>query len=557
MPFDPEELKRVFGDNYEQYLTPEDLKELGLDDIATPRDKAQPTAEEKEAAEPRDETGLVPARRNTPDPQEKAGLIPINRNITRRRGNTEIAAVRRDPPAPRSDAPLDTVNRNAPAPREKTDLTPPRPVSVKISGQNDLEKVRQVSPNVMHGAGKKKDKVIMYDVTIEGEEDEERPDTEDETESHTGSPGFKMKYNFDSAYKDVPTSHPIRPRREKRTGCIGGLLYAAFIICISLVLAALLWMAASDVLGFGADDEQITVAVQSGFDMDDLIDKLCDAKLIRYKSLFKLYASYSHAEEKITAGTYSLNKNLDYRSIVHGMTARGGARAEQTVLIPEGFTMADIFKRLKENGVCTSEEEWWDAAANHDFKYSFLDSSTLGDKRRLEGFLFPDTYNFYIDSTPVQAMTIMLREFSYKLTETYIERAEDMGYTINEIITIASMIEREAGNDEERPRIAAVIYNRLNSSDFPFLQIDATIHYAIAGTGIQISTDFDNPYNSYLYEGLPPGPIANPGLASIRAALYPESTDEYYYALNKEGSHYFSSTKAQHDAFVASDEYGG
>jgi len=119
------------------------------------------------------------------------------------------------------------------------------------------------------------------------------------------------------------------------------------------------------------------------------------------------------------------------------------------------------------------------------------------------------------------------------------------------------MIEREAGNDEERPRIAAVIYNRLGSSSFPKLQIDATINYAIAGTSRPFSTDIDDPYNTYLHNGLPPGPISNPGIESIRAALYPNSTKEFYYALNKQGTHNFFATKAQQDAFVNSSEYGG
>jgi UPF0755 protein len=120
------------------------------------------------------------------------------------------------------------------------------------------------------------------------------------------------------------------------------------------------------------------------------------------------------------------------------------------------------------------------------------------------------------------------------------------------------MIEREAGSDKERPRIAAVIYNRLdNSRDFPFLQIDATYVYAAAGTGRTPSIDIDSPYNTYLHEGLPPGPIANPGIESIRAALYPDSTNEYFYALNKRGTHEFFRTRAQHEAFVASSEYGG
>ena len=377
-----------------------------------------------------------------------------------------------------------------------------------------------------------------------------------EPDLDTGPEKFKMKFDFDDEYIDVPERKPIRLRREKRTGCIGGILYGAFVISISLVLASLLWMAAVDVLGFGADDEQINVTVPQGFKIEDITEILYDAGLIRYKFLFNLYAGYSNAEDKITAGSYVLNTNFDYRMLVQGMTARVGKRVETTVTIPEGFSLAQIFTLLEDHGVCPADE-LWEAARYYDFKYSFLDGSTRGNRLRLEGFLFPETYNFYVDSKPEQAITIFLREFNKRFTEQLAERAGDMGYSVREIITVASMIEREAGDDEERSRIAAVIYNRLNSSDYPNLQIDATIHYAIAGTGRAFSTDVDSPYNTYIREGLPPGPISNPGMASIRAALYPETTDEYYYALNKSGTHNFFKTLAQQQAFVQSDEYGG
>ena len=410
-----------------------------------------------------------------------------------------------------------------------------------------------------HDAAPGKGGVRSFDISPEGALTE-RPGAGPSADADldTGPDDFKISFDFDSAYRDVPENKPLRFRREKRTGCVGGILYSVFVICISLVLAVLAWLAASDVLGFGTSDELVYITVEKGFDIEDIIEKLYDSGLIKYKSLFRIYADYSKAEEKIAAGSYALNKNYDYRAIVHGMTARGGVLEETRVTIPEGLTLAEIFMRLEDYGVCAASD-LWETAANYDFNYSFLDKSTLGERHRLEGFLFPDTHNFYLDSSPVLVIDKFLNEFDNRFTETYIERAEFMGYSIRDIITIASMIEREAGSDEERPRIAAVIYNRLNNStDFPFLQIDSTIVYAMAGTSAYSSdfTEFESPYNTYLHEGLPPGPIANPGFESIRAALYPSSTDEYYYALNTSGTHEFFRTLAQHEAFVASDEFG-
>jgi UPF0755 protein len=292
-------------------------------------------------------------------------------------------------------------------------------------------------------------------------------------------------------------------------------------------------------------------------ELDDLIDMLYDSGIIRYRFLFRMFAEFSEAMDRISPGHYMLNKNYDYRAIVQGMTARAGARVETTVMIPEGFTLAQIFVLLEDSGVVASAEDLWEAARNYDFNFSFLEDTELGDRLRLEGFLFPETYNFFMDSQPTRVLNRLLNEFNRRFTEEMELRAEELGLTVREIVIIASMIEREAGSDEERSRIAAVIYNRLDRWDPPMLQIDATINYAIAGTDIPFSTQLDSLFNTYLHPGLPPGPIANPGMASIMAALYPDDTNEFFYALNLEGTHNFFTNYADHRAFVNSPEFGG
>ena len=424
-----------------------------------------------------------------------------------------------------------------------------RPPSQLQQPQQSLRPQRQTRPVGAGEPGQSRQQALPAGNTAKHPEKEPGLDT--------GSEEFDVDFDFDEAYRDVPENRPLRLRREKRTGCIGGIMYAAFVICISLVLGSLMWMAAVDVLGFGTDDEQVNIIVKQGFEIDEITDLLYEGGLIRYKFLFNIYAGFSHAEDKITAGSYVLNRNFDYRALVQGMTARAGVRVETTVTIPEGFTLAQIFTLLEDSGVC-SASDLWDTATNHNFNYVFLDRDTLGERHRLEGFLFPETYNFYENSGSVSVINRLLNEFNRRFTDENAERAEEMGYSIRDIVNIAAMIEREAGSDEERPRIAAVIYNRLNNPrDFPNLEIDATIHYAIAGTGRPFSTELDDPYNTYIREGLPPGPIANPGMASILAALHPESTNEYFYALNKEGTHNFFRTYAEHQRFVQSDEYGG
>jgi len=367
---------------------------------------------------------------------------------------------------------------------------------------------------------------------------------------------FNLDFNFDEEYRDVPANSPIRPNRERRSGCLGGLLYATFIICVSLLIASLGWLAATDVLGFGNENEVVQVTIPKEYSISQVADILKDAGLIKYKSLFQLYARFSDADKKIVGGTYALNKNYDYRALVNGMTLRGGKRVEVEVTIPEGYTLKQIFQLLEANRVAT-EAELWAAAADYDFNYDFLDEATLGDKYRLEGFLFPDTYRFYMGDTPSRVINKMLSNFDSKFTEELKQRADELGFTVKEVVTIASLIEKEAGNDQERPTISSVIHNRLKSRDLKYLQVDATLYYAASRTGGEVSTSIESPYNTYLNPGLPPGPISNPGLSSIKAALYPEKTNYYYYALNKQGTHNFFKDYNSHAAFVQSDQYGG
>lgn len=355
-------------------------------------------------------------------------------------------------------------------------------------------------------------------------------------------------------YKQEQELRPIRRRREKKTGCLGGVMLFIFVLAVSIVLASLLWLAATDVLALGKEKGTVELTIPRDFTIDEVTDTLYDHGLIKYKFLFKIYAGFSDAEEKIDAGTYQLNTNYDYRALVVGMTQRGGAKVEIEVVIPEGYTLKRIFTLLEANNICF-EDDLWTTAANYDFEYDFLSAETLGETKRLEGYLFPDTYIFYMNDRPERVIKKFLDNFDYKLTDEFKAQAEELGYTIREIITVASIVEREAAGDDERANIASVTYNRLNSEDLQYLQMDSTISYVTAETGEPFSLELDSPYNTYKYPGLPIGPIANPGIASIEAALYPAETNYYYFAVGKDKVSHFFKDFDSHHAFVTSDEY--
>ena len=221
--------------------------------------------------------------------------------------------------------------------------------------------------------------------------------------------------------------------------------------------------------------------------------------------------------------------------------------------------MRQTFQRLEEAGVSTVEQLEY-AAENGEFNFDFLDEVPIGTMNRLEGFLFPDTYDFFLQQNPDAVIRRLLRGFDERMQMNDIyELVEESPFTLREILNIASMIERETASVEEMPRISSVIWNRLDIG--MHLGIDATIQYLLDEPMEFLTTAVINehrysPYNTYHIIGLPYGPIANPGMAAILAALQPESTNFLFYALHIDGDrHHFTRTYAEHNAFLATPEF--
>ena len=381
-------------------------------------------------------------------------------------------------------------------------------------------------------------------------------------------------------------SQPSRPSggsgkkkaKKKRTNpFLALLLWVVVVIASSVILAGVGWMLANDLCAFTGADQDVEVVVPAEWfttttvtdedgnteevslcDIGQVADALQDAGLIQYKWLFRLFAWVYDADEKIDQGAYVLNTNMDYMALVRGMRSTGSSAVTVEVSIPEGYNTQQIFQLLSENGVAPVEE-LEEAAANYEFvDYAFLDSDLLGDVRRVEGYLYPDTYQFYVGRSAVAALDSMLSNFNSRvysngeLTPLF-EEAAARGYDFSDIITIASLIEEET-DGTDRDKIASVIYNRLErpGETGGLLQIDAALVYA-AGRAITQGdyTTLDSPYNLYQHTGLPPTAISNPGMSSITAALQPAETDYYYYVLGADGKHVFSETLSEHQQNVA------
>ena len=360
------------------------------------------------------------------------------------------------------------------------------------------------------------------------------------------------------------SSRPQSARSGRKKGGFTAsfaLLYVVFVIGISALLACVGWIAANDVLALNKEPNTVTVTISKDDSFSDVTDMLKENGLIEYKALFNLFATFTGGKDDVVAGTFTLNTDMDYRALLNGMSANSATKATIRVTIPEGYTLDQIFALLEERGVA-SVEELQDMAANHDYAFSFLQDLPLGDYHRLEGYLYPDTYEFTTPERPLYVINKMLVQFDAQLKDEMRQEIWDSGRSIHEIVIVASMIEKET-DGSDRADIASVIYNRLNNPNSSagtngYLQIDATLAYINGG---QVPTDadrsIDSPYNTYLYPGLPPGPIANPGLDSIQAAMDPADTSYYYYALGDDNTHHFFRTYNEMLNFMASQERYG
>ena len=421
---------------------------------------------------------------------------------------------------------------------------------------------------------------VLPDSVEEPETVPEKADFEDDGEFEEN---FHRKESGKQASKERPTRKG-RPKRPKGYGLLGiphmlaTVVWLLLIVAIGVSAGRFLWVCAADVLAFGREEQIVTISVTTDDTMETIADKLQKAGLVKYPELFLLYADLTDAEEKITTGSFTLNTVYDYHALVNQMSPRSGNRVIiEDVLIPEGYNCRQIFALLEQKGICKAAdlEEW--AASGELDDYWFLEGVERGDKYCLEGFLFPDTYDFYENSTPKAALEKMLDGFDYRfsqelydtlpalnerLTEMMRSNGKDDAYIsenlldLRGLITVASLIEEETASATESHKIASVIYNRLyNWGNSPrFLNIDAAIFYALGEHKSALTSEdlqVDSPYNTYINQGLVPGPISNPGLDSIKAALDPESTSYYYYVLNPaEGKHDFSKTLEEHEKKV-------
>ncbi len=300
-----------------------------------------------------------------------------------------------------------------------------------------------------------------------------------------------------------------------------------------------------------SDDETTTLfTVSEGDGVKAIAQELVADGLIRNQFWFESYVWLDRSEGDFIAGNYILSPSMSTREIVHALTS-GDTTPETTITIIEGWTVADIAEYLAGTGI-VSADDFVSAASTGDSRkiipdrvYAFLADKPIDEG--LEGFLFPDTYRVFNTATSADIIKKMLDNFDEKFTEDMYAAALQRGMSVYDIVTLASIIEKEVRSDEDRKIVAGIFYDRLDLG-VP-LQSDATVNYVTGKQALQPTAadlEAESPYNTYQYKGLPPGPISNPSLSALMAALYPEQSDYFYFLTKPDGSTVFSKTYDEH-----------
>ncbi len=349
---------------------------------------------------------------------------------------------------------------------------------------------------------------------------------------------------------------PIR-KQVYHAGKLKALIYVGAVLVICVVLSSFALNAITDMLAISKPDTAISVTIPANATSAEVGEILEEAGLIRYGWLFGYISDYEGYDGNYQFGTHVLNTNMGYTTMMKEMEISDSVRETVTVTIPEGYCIGQIAALLEENGVC-EESEFLKAVNSTNYGFSFEDSIPDDDGifYRLEGYIFPDTYEFYKGDSALNVIKRFLQTFEDKvLTPETVAAINQSGYTLHEVITLASIIQGEAPNVEEMLRVSSVYHNRLDDKlNFPKLQADPTRDYANEQILESSRDDADaiaDAYDTYQSDGLPPGPINNPGVDAVNAALHPEDTNYYYFCTNLETQEfYYASTLEEHNQNV-------
>ncbi|MBR6533743.1 MAG: endolytic transglycosylase MltG [Clostridia bacterium] len=372
---------------------------------------------------------------------------------------------------------------------------------------------------------------------------------------------FIIGKGFEVEEFEIEQKQKRKEKKSKHT--LKSTLWVVMIFMISFALAFTIIFVGADYMGIGfGRGKDVTIEIPQGSPTVKIAQILEESGAVKIPIAFRLYAKVKGYESQFKYGVYNFNTEAGYDDIADMLITQGAKAQSVTVTIPEGTGINDFIKNvngekvtvpgiatlLERAGVCT-KNDFLNALDDIELEGKLLSNS---DPDRtyyaLEGYLFPDTYDFYnYDSKECAVLAIkkMIAESESRITDEMYKKANDLGYNMNQILTMASIIQMESGKDNASlPKVAGVFYNRLNSPDFATLGSSPTCYY-----GESFKRD-DGRYNTYNVKGLPPGPLCSPGIDAINAALNPVSSDYYYFVTDANGKFYFHKTMAEQNKTI-------
>lgn len=320
------------------------------------------------------------------------------------------------------------------------------------------------------------------------------------------------------------------------------LRYILIVIALIVVICGGFVYAITRPAMAGADT--IYLKIEKGMGANEIADKLYEKGLIQNPTAFVIWSKISRLDSKLEAGEYLIRTDMSMFEVASSLNGHGAVLSNR-ITIPEGYTIRQIATLLEKHG--KNGDAFKRLAENYE-PYDYMKpTSDMSRRYSVEGFIYPDTYEFSPDATEAEILEMLVKHFDSKLTPKIRTEIEQSGRTISEVVILASIVEREAKFDEERPVIARVFLNRMKN-EMP-LQSCATVQYLLEKVRPILTvedTQISSPYNTYLHLGLPPGPIGCIGDKSLEAVLHPDDNDYLYFVADKEGHHHFGKTYTDH-----------
>ena len=359
---------------------------------------------------------------------------------------------------------------------------------------------------------------------------------------------------------NINNKKPKKKKVEVNYSIFTGLIVTVVVLLVSVSLAFFGISLGLEYLGVNKSDEVIKLNIKEGSNTDDIAQQLIDEDIIDNKFLFKLIVHLKDAGSLMKPGDIELKPCWSYADKIDALVEQRESFETVSVVFPEGTTLLDAAKLLETKGVISDYQELIYTFNSEKFGYDF--ESLIDNKGKkfyaMEGYFYPDTYNFYLEDSSFNIVKTVREHFNSKFTENMKNTMRENGMTMDEVITLASIVQAESGSVKDMPKVASVFINRLNDpANFPRLESDATETYYKDVIKVEAQNsktftdseikDFKDYYDTYVANGLPAGPVCNPGLEAINAVLYPEKTDYLYFCSNiKNKKTYFAKTLSTH-----------